>query len=233
MSQTISSRHLSDQVAERLAAMILSDRMRPGDRLPTVDALCSDFGVSRTVVREALSRLKAEGLVETRQGAGAFVANEVASRPFRLPAKSPEAADAVISVLELRRSVETEAAALAAERRGQSDLHAMRRHLQAMDQAMARGEDGVEHDLAFHRAIATATRNPLFPMFLDFLVQHCRAAIRQACQHGTEWSRFAEEAQREHKPTLDAIERGDADAARKAMWRHLTNGIRRVSTAFP
>src|SRR5690242_9756470 len=116
VNQTITNRHLTDQLAERLAARILGDQMRPGDRLPTVDALCADFGVSRTVVREALSRLKAEGLVETRQGSGAFVANEVASRPFRLPAKSPEAADAVIAVLELRRSVETEAAALAAER---------------------------------------------------------------------------------------------------------------------
>ncbi len=228
----IRTRHLTDEVADRLASHILSAGLPPGDRLPSADALASSYGVSRTVIREALSRLKAEGLVETRQGSGAFVAREHAGRPFRLPARSPEAEDTILYVLELRATVETEAAALAAARHTPDDLHEIRRHLLAMEHA-ASGEDGIEHDRQFHRAIAVASGNPLFPLLIDFLVQHCRGAILAVRQHPTEWASYASDAGAEHRAVLAAIEVRDPDKARAAMRDHLNAGMRRISSAIP
>lgn len=228
----IQTRHLTDEVADRLASHIRDAGLPPGDRLPTADALASAYGVSRTVIREALSRLKAEGLVETRQGSGAFVAREHTIRPFRLPARSPEAQDAILHVLELRAVVETEAAALASTHRTPDDLREVTRHLVGMERA-ATGEDGIEHDRQFHRAIAVASGNPLFPLFIDFLVQHCRGAILAARQHPTEWAAHASAAGAEHRAVLTAIEARDPDRARAAMRDHLNAGMRRVSSAIP
>jgi len=228
----VRTRHLTDEVADRLASHILTAGLPPGDRLPTADALASSYGVSRTVIREALSRLKAEGLIETRQGSGAFVARERTARPFRLPERSPEAEGATLHVLELRATVETEAAALAAARHTPDDLREIRRHLLAMEHA-ANGEDGIEHDRQFHRAIAVASGNPLFPLFIDFLVQHCRDAILAVRQHPTEWAAYASAARTEHRAVLTAIEAHDADQARAAMRDHLNAGMRRISSAIP
>lgn len=228
----IRTRHLTDEVADRLASHILTAGLPPGDRLPSADALASSYGVSRTVIREALSRLKAEGLVETRQGSGAFVAREHTGRPFRLPARSPEAEGAILHVLQLRATVETEAAALAAVHHTPDELHEIRRHLLAMEHAV-NGEAGIESDRQFHRAIAVASGNPLFPLFIDFLVQHCRGAILSARQHPTEWATYALDAGAEHRAVLAAIEARDPDRARAAMRHHLNAGMQRVSSAIP
>lgn len=213
-------------------ARILGGELPPGNRLPTADALASTYGVSRTVVREALSRLKAEGLVETRQGSGAFVAREQITRPFRIPRRSPEAEDTICHVLELRATVEAEAAGLAAARHGPNDLREIRQHLLAMETA-ASGDEGIEHDRLFHRAIAVASCNPLFPTFLDFLDQHCRPAIRLIRQHPTEWVANAMQAHAEHRAVFAGIEAADPERARAAMRDHLVAGMKRISSAIP
>src|SRR5215813_12300794 len=110
------ARKLFHEIAERIASEIISAKLPPGARLPTEQQMAAAMGVSRTVVREAVAALRAEGVVMTRQGAGAFVASEIGRRPFRLAVEGLPSLRDVIDVMELRQAVEIEAAALAAAR---------------------------------------------------------------------------------------------------------------------
>ena len=119
------SARLSDRVAEALAAEIQAERLAPGDRLPTESALSAQFGVSRTVVREALSRLKSLGMVEPRQGSGVYVC-QAGIPPLAFDVQRAVSKEAVIQMAEVRRALEAEVAALAAQRRTRSDLKRLR-----------------------------------------------------------------------------------------------------------
>ncbi len=165
-------RNRTTEVSERIAALITSGRLQPGERLPTEAELMDAMGVSRTVVREAVAALKADGLIVTRQGAGAFVASDAARMPFRIDPDSLSSIDDVIAVMELRLAIEVEAAALAAERASPSAVKSIDKALTAIDRAIAAGESAVAEDFAFHQAIAKATGNTHFISFLTFLGVH-------------------------------------------------------------
>ncbi|HZX87191.1 MAG TPA: GntR family transcriptional regulator, partial [Reyranella sp.] len=116
---------LSERVAEALAAEIRSGRLQPGNKLPTEPELVAQFAVSRTVVREAVSRLKSIGLVESRQGSGVYVL-EAAIPPLSFDANEAVSREAVIQMVEVRRALEAEVAGLAAQRRSPEDLQRIR-----------------------------------------------------------------------------------------------------------
>ncbi len=156
-------------MVERLAAEITSGRLTPGARLPTEQELTAALGVSRTVVREAVAVLRAEGLVETRQGVGAFVVRDVQRRPFRIDLDGLSSIAEVVQVMELRTGVEVEAAGIAAERVNAPARGRIARALAAIETAIVRGEPAIDEDFAFHQAIADATGNPHFSRFLEFL----------------------------------------------------------------
>src|SRR5436190_15512856 len=162
-------RNLTEEVVGRLSTEIVNGGLQPGTRLPTEQAMMSAMGVSRTVVREAVAALRAEGLVVTRQGVGAFVASDAKRRPFRLDPDGIESLAEAIKVMELRRAVEIEAAGLAAERGTPAKIAAIGEALKAMDRAIEQGEPAIDEDRVFHRAIAEATGNPQFGRFLEFL----------------------------------------------------------------
>ena len=117
-----SGARLSDQVADQLAAEIRRGGLAPGDRLPTEARLVEQFGVSRTVVREAVSRLKSLGLVDSRQGSGVFVRQPSSFAPLNFEAQHAASQEAVIQMVEVRRALEAEVAALAAQRRSAADM---------------------------------------------------------------------------------------------------------------
>jgi GntR family transcriptional repressor for pyruvate dehydrogenase complex len=171
-----SGARLSDQVAEQLSAEIKLGRLAPGDKLPTEARLVEQFAVSRTVVREAVSRLKSLGLVDSRQGSGVFVSAQQPFAPLNFEARHAASQEAVVQMVEVRRALEAEVASLAAERRSASDLHAIEKAVQALDQAVASGGDGVAEDVNFHRAIAEATRNPFLIQTLSYLSQFLHGA---------------------------------------------------------
>ncbi len=206
---------------------IASGALTPGSRLPTEQALSSEFGVSRTVVREAISRLKSEGLVETRQGAGAFVAQSRLGIPFRIAPDSVDSFEATVEVLELRLAVESEAAALAAERASRRQLQAIRAALDAVRAAFQRGEDGVDEDLRFHRAIAQATRNSKYVELTEFLERYVRHQIQMTGGRVARASRMAD-TQSEHEKIYAAIAARDADEARASARAHFRKGIERI-----
>ena len=219
----------ASELVDRLAGEITSCRIEPGARLPTEQAMMASFGVSRTVVREAVAALRAEGLVETRQGVGAFVTRDVQRRPFRIdPAEVRSIAD-VLNVMELRTGVEVEAAGIAAERITASTRNRIDRALHAFDLALQRGEAAIEEDFRFHQAIAEAARNPQFVRFLEFLGRFLipRQSVRIGLQRSQDLRVYLERIQSEHRRIYDAIRAGDAPAARRAMRRHLMNSRRR------
>lgn len=218
-------RNLTREIAERLANEIVSSRLPPGAKLPTEQEMVAAMGVSRTVIREAVAALRADGLVVTRQGSGAFVAPDVERRPFRLAFDGLPSIAEVLAVMELRASVEVEAAGLAAERGSAAARRRVARALAAIDTALQCGEAAIDEDFAFHRAIAAATGNPQFLHFLEYLGRFIipRQSIRVAAHRPEGQRAYLETFQREHAAIEAAICAGDAVAARAAMRRHLGN----------
>ncbi len=219
------ARKLFHEIAERIAAEIIGAQLPPGARLPTEQQMATAMGVSRTVVREAVATLRADGVVTTRQGAGAFVAPEIGRRPFRLAVQGLPSIREVIDVMELRQSVEVEAAGLAAARASPASTREVGRALAAIDAAIERGEGAVDEDFAFHRAIAAATNNLQFWGFLDYLGRFIipRQSVRVVAHQGKGQRAYLEMIQREHRAIFGAIEARDPVRARRAMRHHLSN----------
>jgi GntR family transcriptional repressor for pyruvate dehydrogenase complex len=222
---------LSDRLAAVLAARIERGELRPDDRLPTEVALSARHGVSRTVVREAVSRLKSMGLVVSRQGSGVYVAPRAAARPLAFDPTVLESLRSVMQIVEVRRALEGEVAALAAERARKADVKRIVAALDAIGAAAAAGGDGVDEDLSFHRAIAEAAGNPQFTRLLGFLEQYQRDAMRVTRANEARRSDFAEQVRQEHVDIAHAIAAGDAQAARRAATLHMVNAAARLQSA--
>jgi len=217
------------EVVERLADEIASGRLLPGSRLPTEQQLTAALGVSRTVVREAVAVLRAEGLVETRQGVGAFVMGDVQRRPFRIDPDGLRSIVEVVRVMELRTGVEVEAAGIAAERVNVQVRDLMAKALKAIDAAIARGEAAIDEDFAFHQAVAHATGNPHFSRFLEFLGRLLipRQSVRVSVKRGQHQRGYLQRIQKEHREIAKAITAGNVAGARRAMRRHLQGSRQR------
>ena len=220
---------LSRRLFEQLAGEIRSGRLAPGARLPTEEALTRAAHVSRTVVREAVAALRAEGLVITRQGVGAFVSAEPQRAPFRIEPERLQSLDEILNVMELRRGVEIESAGLAAERATKAQVRAITHALEGIEQATHAGGSAVDEDLAFHRAIAEATGNGEFPRFLQFIGRHLipRRTVSGLPERMGGRRSYLALIQEEHRRIADAIAAGDPKAARDAMRRHLTRSLER------
>jgi GntR family transcriptional repressor for pyruvate dehydrogenase complex len=213
------------ELARRLSAEIESGRFPPGSQLPTEQQLAATTGVSRTVVREAVAALRAEGLVVTQQGRGAFVATDARRRPFRIDPDEMSSVTEVLRVLELRMSLETEAAGLAADRRTAKDLAAIERALAAVDTEIAAGGSAVEADFRFHLAIFRSVDNPHFPRFLDFLGSFIipRQIVHVESESEAERRQYLARIQSEHIAIFEAIRDRDVERARAAARAHLTH----------
>ncbi len=222
-------RKLTRRLFEQLADEIKSGRLPPGARLPTEQALTRAARVSRTVVREAVAALRAEGLVVTRQGVGAFVSAEPQRAPFRIEPERMQTLEDILGVMELRLGVEIESAGLAAERASKAQLRAILNALEAIEAASAAGRSAVDEDLEFHRAIAEATGNPEFARFLQFIGGHLipRRTVSGLTERMGGSRAYLALIQEEHRRICQAIESRDARAAREAMRRHLTRSLER------
>ncbi len=231
MFEKIPARALSDTVAQQLLKQIDKGTFARGGKLPTEAVLAEQFGVSRTVIREAISRLKNEGVVEPRQGSGVFVAGHGAIRPLRIDYAEAIEPGAVVQILALRRAIEAEVAAEAALRRSAADMTAIDAALADIDRAVADGDDGVAQDVAFHRAIAAATGNPYFLKTLTFLNQYLEAGTVVTRRNEALREDFSRQVRDEHAAIAAAIRAGDSTAARDAAQTHLYNAARRLAEA--
>jgi GntR family transcriptional regulator, transcriptional repressor for pyruvate dehydrogenase complex len=221
-------RTLALELVESIGDRIRDGRAAPGDKLPTEAAIMADYGVSRTVVREAISKLQASGLVETRHGVGTFVVGLGDAASFRIAPEQMATLRDVVAMLELRIGIETEAAALAAARRTAANLRDMRAAVAAFAAAVAAGRDAVGPDFQFHLEVARATQNARFSELIGSLGATIipRARLGGASA-GDDQQAYLMRANAEHESILDAIASQDADAARAAMRTHLANSRER------
>jgi GntR family transcriptional regulator, transcriptional repressor for pyruvate dehydrogenase complex len=238
---TASTRHkrssrgggLVQEVVQHLQELIQSGAIKAGDKLPTESALMDQLAVSRTVVREAISRLQASGLVETRHGIGTFALAAPNTHNFRISEQDMATVDDVIAVLELRISLETEAAGLAAQRATAEQLNAMASALHGFATAMHQQSDAVPSDFQFHMEVAKATGNPHFADLMAYLGTHIipRTRIKTADQAAEGRLAYLERVHSEHQSIYNAIQNRDTESARAAMRTHLANSRDRLRAA--
>jgi GntR family transcriptional repressor for pyruvate dehydrogenase complex len=209
---------LYEQVASHVEDLVSTGKLQVGDRLPPERELAERLGVARGVVREALKVLAVKGLVTVEPGRGTFVADvdidsvsEHLARLFRM-GKMPH-----IDLIEFRKILEIEMAELAARRATPENLVEMKQAIADMDRHISSPEEYIAADLNFHLALAKATRNGMFPLLIevvvDLLQQSRRLIFRVAGapERGQHWHRLIHEA----------IEAGDTGRAREAMRQHL------------
>jgi len=222
--------HLSTLVASSISREIAQGRLKPGDQLPTEQQLAQTFGVSRNVVREAIARLRSEGRIWSQQGRGAFVADQPNTTVLTIDYEALQQAAAFRSLFELRGILEVQAAALAAQRRTDDDVAAMRNALETMSNAPYGSVMWLQTDLEFHKTVAAATGNAYMVQFLMFVSERVRDSIL-ASGNQQKSEELASVTLGEHQRILDAIEARDADGAQGAMRAHLAGAAHRVGLA--
>jgi GntR family transcriptional repressor for pyruvate dehydrogenase complex len=209
----------------REVARILSERIISGDcpersLLPTERELCKDMGVSRTVIREAIKFLESRGLVRIERGRGTVVQEPHAgplTETFRLLLR--RRGDVLKDLVEVRKILEVGIAGLAAERRDESHLRGMERALETMRQKPSAPEGYVDADVAFHAEIARASQNPVVLVLLEPLAD----LLRESRLITFSGPRMVKLRTRQHEQIYKRIRAGDAEGAREAMGRHLTD----------
>jgi GntR family transcriptional regulator, transcriptional repressor for pyruvate dehydrogenase complex len=221
------SNNLTDRITSQLRDDIVSGKYAPGRQLPAGKELSESFGVSITVIRESLSRLKSDGLVASHQGKGVFVEDDARARPFRL-ATAEDTKSSLRHIFELRMGVEIQAATLAAERRTASDLKAMGDCLRQMEPNKSPFEQALAADIAFHLTIARATGNPLIVSFMQFLQPHLYESISKARASSARKERTTLMVYADHRAIFDAIAASDPHRARLAVRRVLERSLRRL-----
>lgn len=221
-------------VAATIKNRIVSGALNAGDRLPSENVLAGEFGVSRAVIREAVSQLKHEGLVDARQGVGAFVADPIDSGVFRI---SPECFDKrkeLGKLLELQTTIQGDAAALAATNHDPAQIRQIDEHYQRMVHAQALGHQALSQrldaELDFYRAIAAASGNGFFIDFLRLIDARFMMKLRQAALNNIRAAEMHPDALCEQKEVLEAIRRRDPDGARQAARSHFAKAAERLAS---
>jgi len=227
-----SRRRLGDQLYGQIFDRIMSGEYKVGERLPSEHTISKAYGVSRPVVREALLRLRADGLVTAHQGVGTFVIHQPEVR-----LKSFNATDNIAFYLraqELRHSLEGDAAKLAALRRSTTQLRRIERAHDGFNKLVYQGEPIAEADLDFHLAIAKASGNDLYVSVLESIIDPILGFMRLTLALTREDTRHrALLVLNEHEAIMQAIQKQDAEQARIAMQFHLNQARIRLMGMAP
>ncbi len=215
-------------VSESLRGLILGGEIHPGDKLPSEAGLTERYNVSRTVIREAVASLRADGLVEARHGVGIFVLTNQPSPAHGFQTFETARISSMIEALELRTAVEIEAAALAAVRHSPAQEEAIRERYDDIEAQIGAGQPTMAADLAFHLAIADATNNPRFREFLEVMGRNAipRASLQEGNAEETPGD-YLKQIQAEHRLIADAISARDPEAAREGLRTHLQGSLQR------
>lgn len=225
---------LAQQLVERLVDEIRSGQLMPGMKLPSESGLMDRFGVSRTVVREAISKLQAAGLVESHQGKGTFVLMAPSESRHAMDLSAVSTTADVLELIGFRLGVEVEAAALAAANRTDIQTDSLFKAVARMRRVPAPTSQSVEADFDFHLKVARATGNRFYPELLESLgpamIAYPGHRLPQAGTAGQDTTIGLDEVIcREHEAIAQAIADGDSDSARAAMRLHLANTRRRIA----
>lgn len=226
-------RNLAQGVVAYISDSIRAGSLEPGDKLPTESEIMRIQGVSRTVVREAISHMQAAGLVETRHGIGTFVLEPAPAHPLGIDPNTVITMRDVLAILELRISLETEAAGLAASRRTDTQLQQLRSALDTFQASARKGGETVPSDHQFHLLIAQSSGNRYFHDILSHLGTNIipRSRLNSAKLAQDDPVVYMERVIHEHEDIFNAIERKDPESARAAMRTHLSNSRERLRRA--
>lgn len=222
------SAKLADQLVQDLERQVLSGELAPGSRFPTEKAVVDSTGVSRTVVREAFARMSAKGLLVSRRGSGAYVAENARYQAFQITQEELSQVDDLHRLFEMRTPLEAEMAELAAARRNDEDLEAMSAAIQAMVES-TNVDAAVAADTAFHAAIARATRNDYFVRFTEFLGVRLVPPRTLYLRNSEDMPReeYVRAVADDHAAIFNAIRKRDPSAARNAARAHMYKSTER------
>ncbi|MEO9820219.1 MAG: FadR/GntR family transcriptional regulator [Paracoccaceae bacterium] len=216
---------LGERVADQLRERIQKGDYAPGTQLPTENALVDLFGVSRTVIREAISSLRVDGLVTAHQGRGVFVSEDISQQPFRLCSKDLGEKDHIEQAMELRMCMEVSNAELAAIRHDDADIEGIMAAMDRQHAAHLAGELGQIEDFKFHLAVAAATKNSYIVDFLRFLGPYIIPADVMSEMDQDKKAIYQVSLREEHLAIAEAIKSGDPNAAGDEMRNHLRRGL--------
>lgn len=234
---------LADQVTNRLLEYIEAQHLKPGDLLPSETSLGASFGVSRPVIREALKSLAGKGFIEIVNGKGALI-RPIDSDPLRLFFQRAMQMEygTILELMEVRKGLEVQCASLAAQRRDEKDLQALRRVLQAMRAHLGDLEEFTRLDVEFHLHIAAASHNTLMVSLVESIRDALRNTIvagfasrglqNSGLQSRGEALQF-ENIQHDHERLFETLVEGDPLAAMQAMTRHFDEAILAMSSSNP
>ncbi len=226
-------RRLPDEIARSITTAIETGQLKPGDRLPTEQALSAQFGVARTVVREAVSLLKYDGVIQARQGVGAFVAEVGARNAFRISPACFEKRRQLNQLLELRTGVQADASALAAEARSDIELARIRACLEEMFEAVNDGAGAVERradaEADFYRAITEASANAYYVEFIAMIEQKVQENLRSVAIKNAMAAEWGHSILDEHRHVYEAVAAQDAEGARTATRLHFERAAKRLA----
>jgi GntR family transcriptional repressor for pyruvate dehydrogenase complex len=219
----IKQRKISEEIAEQLKGKILSGELVPGQKLPSSREFSEMYQVGMSTVREALSALKAMGLVESRQGEGSYI-RKFDLEQLKLPSLDVLLMnrETILELLEVRKSLEVSNAALAAEKRTDEDLAEFERIMTMMEQHLGNEAQGESADLSFHRTLAFATHNSIMIRLLETISTQMEIAIKETRRlQMYASSSVSERLWQEHRSIYEAVKKGDREGAMDAMNRHL------------
>jgi GntR family transcriptional repressor for pyruvate dehydrogenase complex len=217
----IRPKRISDQVFDQLRELIFRGEMKPGHKLMTERELSTALGVSRTSVREAINKLVTLGFLEQRHGQGTFIRSLKEGGIIPLSTVMETEAASLIDLLEVRRGIECNAAAIAAERYEEKDLRQMENAILSMKEDTGHGGLGTDGDLSFHMAIAYATKNPLQVYIMKNVFDFLFVGIRENLLHLYENAENIEKIIRQHTTIFEAIAIRDPHASFEAMRHHI------------
>jgi GntR family transcriptional repressor for pyruvate dehydrogenase complex len=227
----IQTKKIYEMVADQIEGMITSERLKSGDQLDSVEQLAKNFNVSRSTIREALSALKAMGFIEVKQGEGTFVKNK--STPFQATITLPKKMDqkTLLEIMDARKIIESNAAAMAASKRTDADLQKIKESLNCMEKSLEQEnsseqnhlneEIGIEADVNFHLAIVEATHNFVLIQMMSQMSDSLYKLVHTCRQNWLSEPSTIHRLYQEHLSIYKAIVEQNATLAQQLMLAHL------------
>jgi GntR family transcriptional repressor for pyruvate dehydrogenase complex len=219
----IASSKIYEQIATQIKEQIMSGKLQPGEKLPSTRELSESFQVGRSTMREALSALKAMGLVEIHQGEGCYV-RKIDPADLDMPQLDAlvMTRSTIVELLEARKSLEVSNAALAAEKRTEEDLRVFEAILVRMENSLGNEMEGEKEDILFHLTLAEATHNSIMVRLLETISTQMELAIRKT-RRLEMYAKMSVSTQlyKEHQEIFEAIEARDPNQAQHKMRQHL------------
>lgn len=224
MFEKVQTKKVYMKIVEQVQNLIKEGKLKPGDKLPPERILAEKLGVSRPPLREAISALEILGIIESRGGKGNFVKNTFNSTSYLQRLKELEKEESPFELLEARKAVETEIAGLAAEKASLEEIEEIEEALDRMKNALNHTPRAMEFDREFHVAIAKAAHNSILFQMMNYLAEGLKKSLWVNIKKKS-WALpgHPQKYLEKHTKLLQAIKKGDKEAARKIMRSHLAD----------